>query len=159
MHKEMSMEMSTSSITSKTTLTKQVRFGRVEIRDMAMELGQHPPTQGGPPINIGWDVVSVRELPVEVYEICKYDEPTRSENELKIDATERTKILLRAGYSIFEITHASEDASNILKQRQESLSSQKIEFFHLARESAQKNLSLALGRGGGSRRKIFNAAA
>ncbi len=147
--------MISSSGATKSKLTKHIRFGHVAFQDMPIELGQDPPTQGGAPITIGWEPIGVREVPIDVYEICKRDEPIRSEAELKIDVTERAEMLLRAGYSILEIAQASEDASKLLKQRQETISLQKMEFFHLARESAQKKISHALG----GRRKLLNPAA
>jgi hypothetical protein len=122
-----------------------VQFGSVEIRDMPMVLGQHPPTGGGAPLTLDWEPTQIRELPVDLYEVYKEDgrEPVRRESDLQMTQWDRAQILLRAGYSLDDIAVASEEAQLVLKQRESSLAAQKVEFWHLARESAQRKVSRA----------------
>lgn len=111
---------------------------------MPMVLGQHPPTAGGAPLTLDWEVLQVRHLPVDLYEVYKQDEPIRSEAELQLSSLDRAEILFRAGYSLDDIVEASEQAKMIQKQRESSLAAQKLEFWHVARESAQRRLSRAM---------------
>lgn len=130
--------------TNKCQLDKYVRFGSIEIRDMPIELGDHPPTTGGAPLTIGWKPTTIRHIPVDVYEICRADEPVRSEKDLQLGVTERAHILLKAGYSIKEIARASEEAHEVLKQREQSLVGQKMELWHVVRESAKRKITRVL---------------
>jgi hypothetical protein len=105
-----------SSSTSKTSLDKKFRFGRITIWDLPMELGNHPPTSGGAPITVGWkSETPPRTTYVDNYELCK-----NPRGDLKMTAKERAIILLRAGYTIQQIAKACEQAQETLKQREAS---------------------------------------
>lgn len=123
---------------------------------MPMILGEHPTSEGGAPVTIGWEAEGIRKIPLDLYELYRSDDPVRSTAELRIDATERAHILLGAGYSLAEMAEAAEAAQKTRKQRQESVSSQKMEFFHVVAESAHRKLARVVG---GTRKMKVNAAA
>jgi hypothetical protein len=110
-----------------------VQFSHVEIRDMPMVLGQHPPSGGGAPLELDWEPIQIRQLPiVDLYEqVYKQqgddggDDPVvvvrSGESELlPLSPWDRAEILLRAGYSLNEIAQGSQDAQLVWKQRDES---------------------------------------
>ena len=127
---------STSSY-STTASQKHLRFGNVEILDMPMELGEHPPSQGGPSLTIGWEAESRRSTNVDLYEMCKFG---RERCEFHLSPNERASILLRAGYSTQDIVTACNEAELTLKQREATIKNQKWEFLHVASESAGRKL-------------------
>jgi DNA-binding transcriptional MerR regulator len=127
----------------KSSLNKKLRFGSVEIRDIPMELGNHPPTEGGAPVTLGWQPESTRVTHIDVYELYKGDEP-RPRHEWKLSVSDRSAILLRAGYSLSDIKEASDRAEETTKEREATLRGQSFESLHLAKERAGhklKNLS------------------
>jgi hypothetical protein len=140
-----SSSSSLSSSSRKSSLNKKkLRFGSIEIRDIPMELGNHPPTAGGAPVTLGWQFESTRVTHIDVYELCKDDEP-RPKHEWKLSASDRTAILLRAGYSLSDIHEASERAEETMKEREATLRGQWLESLHLTKERTgrklKKNLS------------------
>jgi hypothetical protein len=114
-----------TSSTSSTNETKKLRFGHVVIRDMPMELGEHPASEGAP-VTIGWEPESTRHTNVDLFELCKN---SRSKKEFKLSVLDRFGILIRAGYSINEIADACEQSTKILQQRRATQRSQKWEIF------------------------------
>jgi hypothetical protein len=141
---------------------KKLRFGSIEIHDIPMELGNHPPTEGGAPVTLGWQTESTRITHVDVYELFKDDEP-RPKHEWKLSVTDRTAILLRAGYTFSDIKEASDRAAETMNEREATLRGQSFESLHLAKEragrklkilSSFKNLSLSA-----SRKKTVSSAA
>ena len=137
-----SVSSHSSSISSRTKLQKKLRFGELEIIDLPIELGNHPPSCGAP-ITIGWDPLERRHVHVDVYEV--YRDDRRRLDELKLDVSERACILLRAGYSIDEIADATSEAQDILKSREESSLQHKWEFFQLASERAGNKIKKFTG--------------
>jgi hypothetical protein len=152
-----------SSYSRKSSLNKKLRFGSVEIHDIPMELGNHPPTEGGAPVTLGWQPESIRVTHIDVYELCKGDEP-RPIHEWKLSVSDRTAILLRAGYPLIDIKEASERAEETMKEREATLRGQSFESLHLAKERAGrklKNLSSFknLSSSPSSKRTVSGAAA
>jgi hypothetical protein len=127
------------SSSRKSSLNKKLRFGSIEIRDIPMELGNHPPTEGGAPVTLGWQPESTRVTHIDVYELWKGDEP-RPEHEWKLSVSDRTAILLRAGYPLSDIIEASERAEETIKEREATLRGQSFESLHLAKERAGRKL-------------------
>lgn len=61
-----------------------------------------------------------------------------------MDPRERAEILIGAGYTFDDLILATEAADDLKKKRTDSLNSQKMEFLHVAAESARRKLSRAL---------------
>jgi hypothetical protein len=118
-------------------LPKKLRFDYVVIRDMPIELGEHPASDGAP-ITIGWEPESTRKVHIDLYELSR-DDP-KTVHELRLSVTERAKMLLDAGYDIEDIVNASEQAQAILKQRNDSSRNQKWEVLQEAREKASRTI-------------------
>mmetsp|Transcript_38959 Transcript_38959/g.71976 ORF Transcript_38959/g.71976 Transcript_38959/m.71976 type:complete len:252 (-) Transcript_38959:96-851(-) len=82
--------------TNEKTLQK-ITFSTVEIRGYKTILGDNPSVSSGPPLSIGWDVVSTVKVHVDVYETCRPNR--RQETLLAVSTMEREERLMRAGYS------------------------------------------------------------
>ena len=95
---------------------KKLRFGALEIYDIPMELGIHPPNAGGAPVTLGWEPQSMRQTTIDLYELTRY----RS-GDFKLSVEDRTGILERAGYTKHQIAQGAELARILVKQRESTL--------------------------------------
>jgi len=88
---------------------KRVSFGKIQIRDMWIILGDSPCTSAGPPISLGWeyDPGDEFQLDIDSYEDYRDRSGTRRlKVELRIPPKVRVNMLLQAGYSPKEIESA-----------------------------------------------------
>jgi hypothetical protein len=113
-----------SSLSSKTELSKKVRFRKLEIIEFPIVLGNSPAVSQGAPIGLGSEELSCRTVDIYQYDILVGDE-RRSRDDLKLSVSDRAGMLLRAGYTIDEIVEAVELAEHDRKLREESLQNQK----------------------------------
>jgi hypothetical protein len=119
------------------SIERKVRFDHVAIRDMPIELGEHPEADG-PPLTIGWEPQGeTRHMTVELYELLKN---RRKGRKLKIPKTDRADMLVRAGYSVDEIVAAVEQCTEVRKRRESSQRGQRWEMFAVVKERATKVL-------------------
>jgi hypothetical protein len=130
----------TNSFSSCYSIEKKLRFDHVAIRDMPIELGEHPQAHG-PPLTIGWEPQETRHMTVDVYELIKN---RRSGNNLKIPKADRADMLVRAGYSVNEIIAAVEQCNAVCKQREASQRGQKWEMFIVVKERAARALKKSI---------------
>jgi hypothetical protein len=99
------------------SVQKKLRFGRIEIFNLPVELGDNTPSEGAP-ITLGWKAESTCYTYVNIHEALK-DDP-RPERELRLSETERASRLVLAGYSLGQIQQATEEAQISRKQREVS---------------------------------------
>ena len=110
---------STNSI-NKDEARRQVRFGEVEIWEFPIVIGDNPGCSSGAPIQIGWIPIGSMTQTVNFYEQRR----GKRKRNLIIPVEKRGKILLHAGYSIYEIGNAAVHVDHIKKLRAESLQNQ-----------------------------------
>ena len=86
---------------SDTSSTSRVSFGKLEIREYPMVMGDNPSTSEGPSLEIGWEYVACDVLYVEEYEGLRPHR--RGMGQLRMPGTFRTELLISNGYSKNEI--------------------------------------------------------
>jgi hypothetical protein len=98
-----------------------VSFGRLQINEFKMTLGDHPSATSGPPVALDWDrQAQTREFDVDEYERARL--PRRKRRQLKIPCRDRRSLLeTDAGFSEVQVNQAWAEALQIRKQRQETL--------------------------------------
>lgn len=134
-----------SSTMSKSGLTKRLRFRTLEVIEFPMEIGDNPSVKSGCPVRLGDEVLSRNRVDINQFEAMKVER--RTKNKLRMDAPERSAILIRAGYTVNQIIESCVLANEIKKQREESYSKQPWD-----------NLSYALATPGRRVKKMFVAA-
>jgi len=97
---------------------KKVRFGRLDIIDMPIEIGDTLPSEGAP-ITIGWEPCGRIKINVDRYEEVR-DLPRR-QHELRLSSEERREMLLRLGYSQSQVRDATVKARGARKKREASI--------------------------------------
>jgi hypothetical protein len=99
------------------SVQKKLRFGRIEIFNLPIELGDNTPSEGAP-ITLGWKADNTCYTYVNIHEALK-DAP-RPEYELRLSEAERASRLVLAGYSLGQIRQATEEAQTSRKEREVS---------------------------------------
>jgi hypothetical protein len=102
---------------------KKVRFGHLVITEFPIILGDNPAVSAGAPVTIDWTPQNESSFSIMAYEECK-PKRRRRRRKLLISVSNRTLLLLVAGYSIDEIGNASTNAQDIKFGRQESIENQ-----------------------------------
>lgn len=138
---------------------KLVRFSYVIIRNYDITMGDNPAVTAGPPIQLDWEYEEIPSLPVHEFEIFKLKRRTQSsgyifhglENRvLTISPDFRVGILLRAGFSEWEISQTVRNVRKIQQQRNRTALTYPFYHVEYAVRSAGRKLQRSAGRRPGS---------
>ncbi|CAJ1934025.1 unnamed protein product [Cylindrotheca closterium] len=99
------------------SVTSNVTFGTIEIREYGMVLGDNPSTSSGPSVELDWDTQSTLTIDdIGQYESMK-PARRRGTDQLAMSRYRRTKLLLDSGYSLEEILGTTNDGRNSPKKK------------------------------------------
>ena len=121
---DMSYGAESTISSSASALMKSVGFSRVSIREFPLLPGDNPWVSGGPPVTLGWNIMSERTFDFHDYENAKIV-PPRSQIEMRIPAQTRSNLLREFGHS-WKSINASVRAANI-SRRKRSTSGDRID--------------------------------
>jgi len=107
-----------------TASSKSVTFGRVEIHEHEIQLGDNPSVSKGPPITLQWRARQTDVISVEEYEQSK--PPSRCKHEMLLPRFVREDMLRHQGYSRSELKEAVEAVKKIQENRSKSAEDGKI---------------------------------
>ncbi|CAB9498685.1 expressed unknown protein [Seminavis robusta] len=114
-----SMYLSMSS--SLASLGTSVTFDSVEINEHPITLGVNPAVaDGGPPIEIEWQAQSYEVTSVDDFELARAEENTASRTVRKLPPGERIDLLVKSGFTRFELERTEDEISSIRLMRQMS---------------------------------------
>ena len=100
---------------------KAVSFGDVTVLQFPVVLGNNPAVSAGCPIEIGWEHIAEEIQKLEIYEYMREGQRRSDRKRLVISVLDRAKLLMRAGYSLEEISGAVLIVQELQRQRAESL--------------------------------------
>jgi hypothetical protein len=105
------------------SMTRNVSFSSIDIKEFKMTLGDHPSAVSGPPIRIDWSSKPTIESVVSLDEFEQIRKPLRRKRkQLKLTNHQRKEILLnQQGFTQDEINKAWVEAQQIRQQRYETL--------------------------------------
>lgn len=112
----------------------RVRFSNVHIREYPICIGDNPSSTGGPPISIGWEFDSEKELSIDENE----QKRKRNMNELALSELKRMVRLHKCGYHSSEIHKATVDVNCERTKRQETLEGLKWQKTHERVETVKR---------------------
>ncbi|KAG7344498.1 hypothetical protein IV203_022506 [Nitzschia inconspicua] len=132
---------------------KQVRFGYVTIRNYDITMGDNPAVTAGPPIQLDWEYEEIPPLPVRDFEYFKLSRRGKrsafygfTENKvLTISPDFRTGILLRAGFSDWEIAQTMRNLKKLQQQRTRTAMTFPFYRVEYAVRSAGRKLQRSMG--------------
>jgi hypothetical protein len=100
---------------------QSVSFHAVIIRDYERCVGDNPAVSSGPPISLGWDYLTNREVSVDHYEADIRLSGPRTRKDFFLTPQKRFHILLDEwGFCVREICRAKDEAAEIKYQRHQS---------------------------------------
>ena len=108
-----STDNNNNTISHNDTPKKSVSFSHVQIREYAITLGDNPCCSNGPPVSLGWDYSDAGIASVQVHPCPK----RRTLPELLLSYAERRALLLRAGYTQFQLQQAMEEVQTVRQER------------------------------------------
>jgi hypothetical protein len=98
---------------------KSVRFKTIEIFEYPITLGDNPSVTSGAPLTIEWEVQRKSKFPLEYFE--KHRPAHKQKNSLRISGKGRKQLLLRCGFSHEEIINAALEATEMKKERLDTI--------------------------------------
>jgi hypothetical protein len=101
---------------------RTVHFGTVHVYEFPIILGDNPSVLSGAPIALGCKCHYRSDHSIDSYELCHRAAEEGADVEV-VSVNERERMLLKAGYNIYQIGNATRQADMIKKQRLESLQS------------------------------------
>lgn len=108
----------TKTADTSSTNSSSVSWGTIEFRTYETVLGDNPSTTSGPPVSIGWMILSSSDhIPIDDYEIYRDDTMIRQRDMLLIPRMERENRLLEFGYSRNEMKQRETELEVIKKSR------------------------------------------
>eukprot|EP00934_Nitzschia_sp_Nitz4_P005591 Nitzschia sp. Nitz4//scaffold321_size20361//8383//8937//NITZ4_008684-RA/size20361-processed-gene-0.31-mRNA-1//1//CDS//3329547778//5581//frame0 len=93
---------------------RRVSFGRVDICEHAIILGDNPSVLDGPPVTIAWKCHKRETMSVDEFEMRNVN----SDDDLCLSPEQRILLLLRAGFSADDINEAMEQVHQLQMQQQ-----------------------------------------
>ena len=95
-----------------------VEFSSITLRTYPIILGDHPNCKFGAPLSIGWEYDQCDDLSVNIYE--KYRVNRRKMKQLYLNSGCRRMLLMKAGYSLEEISEAINEVQIAQLHRKQS---------------------------------------
>jgi hypothetical protein len=121
-------------------LRKSVSFGDLEVRKFPIILGDHPDATTGPPVTIGWEVMSSFKIPIDEFETNRLGH-RRPHNRLRMHPKTRMQMLERTN-TPEEIEYATIQAMLIHEQRLQTFES--VMFYDVMKLRIKRMLGLGL---------------
>lgn len=123
-----------------------IAFGRLEIHEFPIILGDNPSCSDGAPLTVGWNCVHHMVFDIEYYETYNPSECRRRKDKMKLSVAERSEILLNEGYSMMDIVGRTLEVLKTKQNRADSYRSRKWEGIHQAIETTTKTIRKAARR-------------
>jgi hypothetical protein len=120
------------------SLSKNVSFHQIEIREFAIELGDNPCATGAP-ITIGWEPQSNDILPFDEYEATKQGCP-RERGEFHMPARFRFELLQNQGTTMRQIMDVEKVSRKIKKARVDSVKNMRWDGVNEKLEAARRTV-------------------
>jgi hypothetical protein len=98
---------------------KSVQFKTIEIFEYPITLGDNPSVTSGAPLTIEWEVQRKSKFLLEYFE--RHRPAYKQKNNLRISGTGRKQLLLRCGFSDEEIINAALEATEMKKERLDTI--------------------------------------
>ncbi|CAJ1934023.1 unnamed protein product [Cylindrotheca closterium] len=116
-HRSSTGDLSTDSFAHSmdSSVASNVSFGKIEIREYGMVLGDNPSTSSGPSVELDWETQSKFTIDtVDQYESMK---PRRREmKQLAMPSEFRMQLLVNSGYSLREIRTTIDDRNSLRRK-------------------------------------------
>jgi hypothetical protein len=137
---------------------KHVRFSYVTIRNYDITMGDNPAVTAGPPIQLDWVYEEIPLLPVREFEEFKlqrvgkysYLYPGAENRVVTISPDFRMGILLRAGFTDWEISQTIRNVKKIQQQRTRTALTYPFYHVEYAVRSAGRKLQRSMGNSNNS---------
>jgi hypothetical protein len=98
------------------TMSKQVKFANIKVREYSVTLGDNPSCRSGPPVSLDWDYKEDNSVALSEYE--QQRAPRRKSYQMFMHKNQRKHILENgAGFTPDEIERTTKEMKKIQKQR------------------------------------------